>query len=38
MSALVRVLGQVRTFALVTLAVTGVLLLPGTAAAAVAGR
>jgi len=34
MSALLRVLGQVRTFALVTLAVTGVLLLPGTAAAA----
>ena len=34
MSALSRVLGQVRTFALVTLAVTGVVLLPGTAAAA----
>ena len=34
MSALSRVLGQVRTFALVTLAVAGVVLLPGTAAAA----
>jgi Zn-dependent M28 family amino/carboxypeptidase len=34
MSARVRVFGQVRTFALVTLALAGVLLLPGTAAAA----